>query len=92
MDARSTYHFKLVLLGNAGVGKSCLVLRFVRNEYYEDQETTIGGAHCCPLCAAAPLPAPFLLAHAAAAAACCVVTRDDCSRARGVGVALQRRS
>lgn len=43
-DARTTFHFKLVLLGNAGVGKSCLVLRFVRNEFYEDQETTIGGA------------------------------------------------
>lgn len=42
-EARSTYHFKLVLLGNAGVGKSCLVLRFVRDEFYEEQETTIGG-------------------------------------------------
>ena len=41
---RMTCHFKLVLLGNAGVGKSCLVLRFVRNEFFEDQETTIGGA------------------------------------------------
>ena len=29
-DARSTMHAKLVLLGNAGVGKSCLVLRCVR--------------------------------------------------------------
>ena len=37
-------HFKLVLLGNAGVGKSCLVLRFVRDEYSEEQETTIGAA------------------------------------------------
>lgn len=43
-DSRATYHFKLVLLGNAGVGKSCLVLRFVRDEFYEEQETTIGGA------------------------------------------------
>jgi small GTP-binding protein len=43
VDSRATYHFKLVLLGNAGVGKSCLVLRFVRNEFYEEQETTIGG-------------------------------------------------
>lgn len=41
---RSVAHSKLVLLGNAGVGKSCLVLRFVRNEFYEEQETTIGAA------------------------------------------------
>lgn len=25
-------------------GKSCLVLRFIRNEYFEDNETTIGAA------------------------------------------------
>ena len=40
----SGYHMKLVLLGNAGVGKSCLVLRFVRDIYLEDNETTIGAA------------------------------------------------
>jgi hypothetical protein len=43
-DARANFHFKLVLLGNAGVGKSCLVLRFIRNEFFEDNETTIGAA------------------------------------------------
>lgn len=48
-DSRATYHFKLVLLGNAGVGKSCLVLRFVRDEFYEEQETTIGGASLRPM-------------------------------------------
>ena len=36
-------HFKLVLLGDAAVGKSCLVVRFVRDEFYEFQEPTIGG-------------------------------------------------
>jgi GTPase SAR1 family protein len=41
---RANFHFKLVLLGNAGVGKSCLVLRFIKNEFYEDNETTIGAA------------------------------------------------
>jgi hypothetical protein len=40
----STAHFKLVLLGNAGVGKSCMVLRFVRNEYVADQDSTVGAA------------------------------------------------
>ena len=44
MAERGQLHFKLVLLGNAGVGKSCIVLRFVRDEYREDQETTIGAA------------------------------------------------
>lgn len=42
--ARSAHHFKLVLLGNSGVGKSSLVLRFVKNEFIDDMETTIGAA------------------------------------------------
>ena len=36
-------HFKLVLLGDPAVGKSCLVVRFVRDEFFEFQEPTIGG-------------------------------------------------
>ena len=44
MAAANSSHFKLVLLGNAGVGKSCLVLRFVRNEYVDDLDTTVGAA------------------------------------------------
>jgi Ras-related protein Rab-5C len=39
-------HFKLVLLGDTAVGKSCLVVRFVRDEYFEYQEPTIGGETC----------------------------------------------
>ena len=35
---------KLVLLGDTAVGKSCLVVRFVRDEYAEHQEPTIGAA------------------------------------------------
>ncbi|CEM00744.1 unnamed protein product [Vitrella brassicaformis CCMP3155] len=48
MDASSplpkTVHYKLVLLGDASVGKSCLVVRFAKDEFYEYQEPTIGAA------------------------------------------------
>lgn len=40
-------HFKLVLLGDTAVGKSCLVVRFVRDEFFEFQEPTIGGESTC---------------------------------------------
>jgi hypothetical protein len=44
------HHFKLVLLGDTAVGKSCLVVRFVRDEYYAMQEPTIGGEFSCVIC------------------------------------------
>ena len=43
-DSRTSSQYKLVILGNSGVGKSCLVLRFVRDEFDEGQVTTIGAA------------------------------------------------
>uniref|UniRef100_A0A7S1KML3 Uncharacterized protein n=1 Tax=Percolomonas cosmopolitus TaxID=63605 RepID=A0A7S1KML3_9EUKA len=36
--------YKLVLLGESSVGKSSLVLRFVRGQFFEYQESTIGAA------------------------------------------------
>lgn len=42
--ATKKYHFKLVLLGDASVGKSCLVVRFAKNEFFQQQEPTIGAA------------------------------------------------
>lgn len=39
-----TCHFKLVLLGESAVGKSSLVLRFVKSQFHEFQESTIGAA------------------------------------------------
>ncbi len=38
------YSCKLVLLGDSAVGKSCLVTRFVKGDFFEFQEPTIGAA------------------------------------------------
>ena len=40
----ATLQFKLVLLGETAVGKSSLVLRFVKQQFFEYQESTIGAA------------------------------------------------
>jgi GTPase SAR1 family protein len=46
---QKVFQFKLVLLGESAVGKSSLVLRFVKGQFTEFQESTIGGIakyHC----------------------------------------------
>ena len=44
-SAGKVCQFKLVLLGESAVGKSSLVLRFVKGQFHEYQESTIGGDH-----------------------------------------------
>jgi hypothetical protein len=46
--APKVFQFKLVLLGDSAVGKSSLVLRFVRGQFFEYQESTIGGMYARP--------------------------------------------
>ena len=41
---KKTYQYKLVLLGESAVGKSSLVLRFCRNTFSSNLESTIGAA------------------------------------------------
>ena len=44
--------FKLVLLGEAGVGKSSIILRLIKDEYVEFQHSTVGASffrHSVPL-------------------------------------------
>ncbi len=41
-QSQKTFHYKLALLGDTAVGKSCLVVRFVRDEFFEFQEV-VGG-------------------------------------------------
>lgn len=43
-QANKICQFKLVLLGESAVGKSSLVLRFVKGQFHEYQESTIGAA------------------------------------------------
>ncbi|ODQ65179.1 putative rab GTPase Vps21/Ypt51 [Nadsonia fulvescens var. elongata DSM 6958] len=50
---RPTTSVKLVLLGEAAVGKSSLVLRFVSNEFQENKEPTIGAAFLTQKCSLA---------------------------------------
>lgn len=44
-QASKICQFKLVLLGESAVGKSSLVLRFVKGQFHEYQESTIGGEY-----------------------------------------------
>lgn len=36
------YIFKYIVIGNSGVGKSCIVNRFISDEYSDEIESTIG--------------------------------------------------
>jgi len=41
-DSTYDYLFKVVLIGDSGVGKSNLLSRFTRNEFHQDSKSTIG--------------------------------------------------
>jgi small GTP-binding protein len=44
MSLNQTYTYKVVLLGDTAVGKSSISSRFVRKQFFEFQEPTIGAA------------------------------------------------
>ncbi|KAL7419245.1 Vacuolar protein sorting-associated protein 21 [Cryptotrichosporon argae] len=49
-DAAKAVQVKLVLLGEAAVGKSSLVQRFVQNDFNENTSPTIGAAFLTQKC------------------------------------------
>lgn len=44
MINKNKNNYKLVLLGDTAVGKSCIAMRYVNDDFYEFQEPTIGAA------------------------------------------------
>jgi len=40
--ANYDYYLKFLILGDSGVGKSCLLLNFIMDSFEEDSQTTIG--------------------------------------------------
>ncbi|CAG9331981.1 unnamed protein product [Blepharisma stoltei] len=42
MDTEYDYLYKIVLIGDSGVGKSNILLRFTRNEFNKESKSTIG--------------------------------------------------
>ena len=36
------FFYKIVLIGDSGVGKSCLLSRFTYNEFHSESKSTIG--------------------------------------------------
>ncbi|EDW75303.1 uncharacterized protein Dwil_GK20101 [Drosophila willistoni] len=41
-DSKRKYTFKILMLGDSGVGKTCLLQRFLENRYTDNSESTVG--------------------------------------------------
>lgn len=43
-DSRGVVSHKLVLVGDTGVGKTCIASKFVRDDFHDTVQSTVGGA------------------------------------------------
>ncbi len=46
MDKRKKRCFKIILLGDSGVGKTCLIEQFKKNKFVDTSKATIGADFC----------------------------------------------
>ena len=42
MSSESDFIFKFIIIGNQGVGKSCILVQFIEEQFKDDQMPTIG--------------------------------------------------
>ena len=45
MDKTQTYHnalFKIIIIGDSGIGKSCVLKRLMEDDFKEDHDITVG--------------------------------------------------
>ena len=43
-SGKNVYHHKIVLLGDMGVGKTCISIRYYSGQFSNNHEATIGGS------------------------------------------------
>ncbi|SBT30663.1 ras-related protein Rab-5C, putative (RAB5c) [Plasmodium ovale wallikeri] len=79
-NANKVFNSKLVLLGDTSVGKSCIVVRFAKNEFYEYQESTIGAAFMTQLIDIGECTIKFEIWDTAGGASAAVIVYDITSR------------
>lgn len=48
MAKKYDFLFKLLLIGDSGVGKTCLIIRFAEDNFNSTYISTIGTWLCCP--------------------------------------------
>ena len=48
-DGKFDYMVKLLIIGNSGVGKTCILTQFTKNQFTDSHLTTIGKIQRCIL-------------------------------------------
>lgn len=52
--------FKIILIGDSGSGKSCLLARFIRDYFAQDYSVTVGSIWAIQVWTSPPRPSPSM--------------------------------